>query len=318
MNIIIIFSILTGALITCFLYCGRYKFNIKIMTYYTLCLIFSFLLARFMHWYCHMEQYDSFLSAFFDYNTGSFILSVTILPIYIIAILFKKFHFIKSAYTLLDCISPAVCYIFAVCRLSCIFTLDCLGKYNFTNTIFSRFPFAIQNENGSYYFASFIISSFILFAATIYLIYNYVSKHRYIKGRTFHLFLVIWGCSEIFIDSTRYDASHLYFPTKLLADLNKGAGFIGFSQIVGAICCLLVMLYYSNKYFKNTSKRLEANDKYFYFLWFLFALGVIIAGTFEYVVQRHSSWFVYCYIGMFIGLLFMIYAIRAAINSQRA
>ncbi|MGN0347722.1 MAG: hypothetical protein ACI4DU_10620 [Lachnospiraceae bacterium] len=81
------------------------------------------------------------------------------------------------------------------------------------------------------------------------------------SGNTWRMFLVWYGAVEIAMDSTRYDASHLYFPGEALAGLNKAAGFMGLSQLLGAIFCIYGIIYFTVQMRKNKMNVADDVDK---------------------------------------------------------
>ena len=130
------------------------------------------------------------------------------------------------------------------------------------------------------------------------------------SGNTWRMFLVWYGAIEIAMDSTRYDASHLYFPGEALASLNKAAGFMGLSQLLGAIFCIYGIIYYTVQMRKSktdtdgaASKTDAANETdaelqkektvrlWLIVIWAVFVISLGVAGVSEYLVQRHSSQF---------------------------
>ena len=48
-----------------------------------LALLFSVPLCRAIHWYCHLEQYTSFIRAITDYSTGSYCLPGALLACFL-------------------------------------------------------------------------------------------------------------------------------------------------------------------------------------------------------------------------------------------
>lgn len=124
------------------------------------------------------------------------------------------------------------------------------------------------------------------------------------SGNTWRMFLVWYGAIEIAMDSTRYDASHLYFPGEALASLNKAAGFMGLSQLLGAIFCIYGIIYYTVQMRKSKTNTDGAANKtdaelqkektvrlWLIVIWAVFVISLGVAGVSEYLVQRHSSQF---------------------------
>ena len=92
-------------------------------------------------------------------------------------------------------------------------------------------PIIGSDGNAEYRFASFFVSFILFLASTVILIVYYLKKNDALfaqgvdknkadtlplgilksDGHTFRLFLMLFSAEEVIIDSTRYDASHLFF-----------------------------------------------------------------------------------------------------------
>ena len=131
-----------------------------------------------------------------------------------------------------------------------------------------------------------------------------------LKGHTFRFFLVLYGGMEVIMDSTRYDASHLYFPGQALASLNKGAGFMGLSQFFGALFIIYEFIYYLISSIKANGK-----SKKHILPWILFITGLILGAGSEYLVQRFTGMYLTWYLVMTLGILMMIASVMLLYNT---
>lgn len=300
-SLLILLALISGFIMTIFFYVGRAKLNKALIVFYPVAVCLSIVLSRFIHWYCNMEQYEGFITAMTDYSTGGYCISGILFAVLILVKLFYVSGIIKQTDLLLDSLAPALCFILSIIRLSDYFTSVCIGKYTIKSAAFCRLPFACIAPDGNYHMASYYISFLLLLILFIVLSFISISSKKLEKGLIFRLFLLFFGAFEIFIDSTRYDASHLFFPGKIMEPVNKGAGFIGLSQIVGAFLCLYFLIYYTKKYRKKNK-----NVKFVKIMWIIFFVGVIIGGVCEYAVQRMADTFVICYTFQLIGIITLI------------
>ena len=86
-----------------------------------LALLFSVPLCRFIHWYCHAEQYNGLFNALTDYSTGSYCLPGALLGTWLAAFLVRKLNFAPSTGALLDAAAPGMALAVAFIRLSALF-----------------------------------------------------------------------------------------------------------------------------------------------------------------------------------------------------
>ena len=109
-------------------------------------------------------------------------------------------------------------------------------------------------------------------------------------GNVARMFLLSYSAVEMVLDSTRYDSS--FFPFN---------SFISIAQVVGALCVLGILIYYSVHAVKARGLRF-----YHFALWFGFLLTLGAAGASEYMVQRHGSWYLGCYAVMGLSCYLMV------------
>lgn len=314
--IVILLSVVAGFMISMALYHGKKGSNRYVMAlYFPLALLLSLILGRILHWYCHIEQYASFSKALTDFSKGDFLIPGVLMAVWLVAFAVAPFTWSRSHLELLDVIAPGFTFTLAMIRLADSFTDACRGKMLVNNKAFQVLPFAVAVKdnagNVEYRFATFMISFLLLLIIMMLLLVFYVKDQKWEKkeplkayGNTFRMFLALYGGMEVVIDSTRYDAAHLYFPGEALANLNKGASFMGLSQFLGAIFFVYVITYYlamatkANKTFKKNIIPL-----------IMFIVGIGVGGVSEYLVQRYSGMYLLWYSTQTLGVLVVIASI---------
>ena len=156
----------------------------------------------------------------------------------------------------------------------------------------------MTNSSGGvdYRFATFFVQFIIMLLLTLWLVKFYGRRAGFPlrsgnrDGNVARMFLLSYSAVEIVLDSTRYDSS--FFPFN---------SFISIAQVVGALCVLGILIYYSVHAVKARGLRF-----YHFALWFGFLLTLGAAGASEYMVQRHGSWYLGCYAVMGLGCYLMV------------
>ena len=262
------------------------------LLFFALTVALSVPLCRALHWYCHTEQYDGFLSAVTDYSSGSFCLPGALLGVWLSALIVKKLGLVKSTARLLDAFAPGAALCAAFIRLSALFNTSCRGKIAVSVQAFQRLPFAsaVATASGGteYRFASFYAEFLLLLlTAAIVLRFFYRNRARPMKnggcdGHAARLFLLLYSAAELLIDSTRNDSSFL-----------KSNGFVSIVQIISAVCIAALLVYYS-----RNSIKADGFSRRCLVLWLFWLLGLAGTGASEYLVQRHGNWYLSCYVLM--------------------
>lgn len=264
---------------------------------FPIAVLFSVLLSRLLHWYCHTEQYAGFLSAMTDYGAGGYCLPGVLLGVALAALLVGKLHFAESSARLLDALSPGAALGIAMIRLSALFGNACRGKLLITRPQLQHLPIAapVIAASGAqeYRFASFFIEFLLLLPLALWLLRFYLRERRApmkrgsSAGAAAAMFLVFYSAIELVIDSTRYDSSFL-----------RSNGFVSLAQIVSAACILGVLIWYSRR-----SIRVHRLQLFHWLLWLLWLVGTAATGGLEYLVQRHGDWYLMCYSLMSVACL---------------
>ncbi len=262
-------------------------------------LFLSVLFCRFIHWYCHAEQYPGMFKAITDYSNGGYCLPGMFIGIFLAGIIVKSLHITRSASGLFDALAPGTALCIAFIRLSSLFNSSCRSTIIIQNTKFQHLPIgiAVPTSTGliEYRFATFFIQFLIMMLITVFLVVFYGRRNKVPmlwglqKGHTAIIFMALYGAVEVVLDSTRYDSS--FFR------LN---GFISLVQIVSALALLAALVYYS-----VASLKARGFKFYHVIIWLVFLGGLALVGYFEYLVQRHGNWYIKCYTVMSLGAVLM-------------
>lgn len=283
--------------------------------------LFSVFLCRVIHWYCHLEQYESFFRAMTDFSVGSYCLPGMLLGVALAAWLVKKLGLAKSTAKLLDALAPGEALCIAMIRLSALFNSSCRSKIIVTNPALQHLPLASELTSASgvveYRFATFFVQFLFMLVITGLLV-GFWAKRRNApmlgrekrQGHTARLFLVLYSAPELLFDSTRYDSSFFHFT--FLKQLNPYAGFVSLIQVIAAVTVLCVLIHYS-----KASVRARGLRLFHGLMWLLFAAAVAAVGASEYLVQRHGDWYMRCYAAMGAGCIAMIVSVWAMYLSCR-
>ena len=111
------------------------------------------------------------------------------------------------------------------------------------------------------------------------------------------IFLMIYGASQVVLDSTRYDS--LFF---------RSNGFVSVVQVLGAIGLALAIVAFSRRLVKNWGLRFWQ-----FLLWIPVVAGIGCGGFMEYYVQRRGNEAAFAYSvmsGCLIGVILLTLLIR--------
>lgn len=276
-----------------------------------LAVIFSVVLSRLIHWYCHIEQYPGLLGALTDYSAGGYCLPGAIVGTVLAALLVGRLGFTDNVARLLDAIAPGAALGIAFIRLSALFNYSCRGKITVKTPALQRLPLASPVYSGGltdYRFATFFVQ-FIIMLILFVLIFRFYLKHRNSPmkgdmsrdGHTAMVFLLYYSAIEVVMDSTRYDSSFLQFN-----------GFVSIVQIFAGVCILAIFVYYTVMAVRVNGKRFKQ-----ILLWVLFLIALGGAGYSEYMVQRHGDWYLGCYTAMSLCMVLLSSSVFSMYKSCR-
>lgn len=297
--VIITLGIVAGFCLSYALYTANGGRKAAMWVMLPIALFLSVLFCRFIHWYCHAEQYPGMIKAITDYSNGGYCLPGMFIGIFLAGLIVKALHLTDSASEIYDAMAPGTALTIALIRLSSLFNSSCRSTIIIKNPIFRHLPvgIAVPTSTGliEYRFATFFIQFILMMLMTGFITVLYCRRHKIPmrwgiqRGNIAIIFLALYGAVEVVLDSTRYDSS--FFR------LN---GFISLVQIVSAVCLLAALVYYS-----VASIKARGFKFYHVLIWLVFAGGLALVGYFEYLVQRHGDWYIKCYTVMSIGAVLM-------------
>lgn len=258
-------------------------------------MVLSLVFSRFFHWYCQSDSYQSFSAAMTDYTAGGYALIGVFLGCFLAAGLTRIVCLHRNLPEMLDAMSIAGCAGIAVGRLSSLFNASDRGQ---VLTGFRSLPIAYPVNNVvsgavEYRLATFALQSMVALALFLGLTVFYCKGQKRGKlkdGDTCLVFLLLYGASQVVLDSTRYDS--LFF---------RSNGFVSVVQVLGALALVLAVILFSRRMVKARGFR-----AWQILLWLLIALAIAGAGYMEYYVQRWGSKALFAYSVMSACLLFVI------------
>lgn len=258
-------------------------------------MMLSLLFSRFLHWYCRADSYLSLSTAITDYSEGGFALLGAFAGCALTALILRILRVSASMGHMLDSMSLAGAAGIAVGRLASFFDSSDRGPIVQT---FRGLPwvYPITNQISGkveYRFATFLIQSLIAGAIFLILTLYYLrsrKKEKLPEGDTCVLFLMLYGASQVVLDSTRYDS--LFF---------RSNGFVSIVQVMGALAIGLAVVFFSVRMVKKTGLRL-----WNFCVWIAIAGLLGLAGYMEYHVQRHGNEAFFAYSVMSTCLILII------------
>ena len=204
---------------------------------------------------------------------------------------------------MLDAMSVSGCAGIAVGRLASLFNSSDRGQ---VLANFKSLPIAYSVTNAvsgavEYRLATFMLQSLValLLFAGLSLFYIRGNRRGRLKdGDTCLIFLMIYGASQVVLDSTRYDS--LFF---------RSNGFVSVVQVLGALGLALAIILFSRRMVKAWGLRFWQ-----FLLWIPIAAGIGCGGFMEYYVQRRGNEAVFAYSvmsGCLAGVILLTLLIRA-------
>ena len=234
--------------------------------------------ARFFHWYCRADSYDGFLAAMTDYTSGGYALMGVFLGCFLTAWLLRLIRLSRSLPEMLDCMAISGCAGIAVGRLASLFNSSDRGQ---VLANLKSLPFAYPVTNAvsgavEYRLATFMLQSLVALLLFVGLTVFYLrgqKKGDLKDGDTSLIFLLIYGASQVVLDSTRYDS--LFF---------RSNGFVSVVQVLGALGLGLAIFLFSRRMVKAYGLKFWQ-----FLLWIPMVAGIGCGGFMEYYVQRRGN-----------------------------
>ncbi len=298
--VVITLGIAAGLCLSLALYPMDHRHNTAVWVFFPIALTLSVLLSRLIHWYSHIEQYDSLLASLTDYSSGGYCIQGIILGVLFAALIVSLLRLTPTRGELLDAVSPGLALALAFIRLSSLFNTNCRARIVIANSAYQHLPFAVSwtdaAGNVEFRLATFFLE-FIAFLIITVILCGFFFRRRSEplwegarnEGNVWRLFLVLVGVVEIIADSTRYDSALMHFF--LIKRLNPYASFISIAQVFSAFCILFVFVRYM-----KISVRVNGWSWYHFLAILLFIGSLVGIGFFgEYRVQRTAQ-YVRCYI----------------------
>ncbi len=265
-------------------------------------LVLALVFARLLHWYCRTDGYESFRAAMTDYSTGGYALSGAFFGCAAAAVLLRILGISKNLPQMLDCMAMGGCAGIGVGRLSFFFNngdrgmiLESLRGLPMVSPVINPVSGAEEYRLATFFLQA--IAAAVVFAA---LLLFWMTGRRRIPGRDGEiclLFLLLYGATQVLLDSTRYDS--LYF---------RSNGFVSVVQVLGALAMGLAVLVFSVRLVRGRGWR-----HWYLALWSLLAGLFGLGGYMEYYVQRrgHEAAFAYSVMGAaLMGIVVLTLVIR--------
>ena len=220
-------------------YLRRSGNGVAAVLYVPMAMILSLVLARFIHWYCRTDSYDSLMAAMTNYSRGGFALMGVVFGCTIVACVLRLVGIVPNLPQLFDCLALGGAAGIAVGRLACLFTSADRGDIIEGITSLPLVYPAANAVTGEpeCRLATFMLQAIITGCIFLVLAAFYLrgQKKRNLRdGDTCLLFLLTYGASQIVLDSTRYDSLFM-----------RSNGFISLVQILGLIFLLIPIILFS-------------------------------------------------------------------------
>lgn len=308
-SLILALGLAAGLCLSLALYPRYNRHSAALWVFFPFALLLGLFCARVVYWFCHLEQFSSFWQALIEYNVGGYALFGVILGVWAAALIVRRLGLVQRMGRLLDAVAPGLCLSFAFIRLSALWGGACRSRITVPEGFFRRLPFAVPGADasgaGGWPLAVFFYSFVLLLVVTLLLVRFYLRYRRCPmvdgsrpNGNVFRLFLLLWGLTEIVIDSLRYDSCFMHFIW--LKQLNPYASFVSLGQIFAAMTILAVLI-------RFTTVRVRGHRGGFGLVlaWLLYLASLVGVGYFgEYKVQRSAN-YALCYPIQIVSLLVM-------------
>ena len=269
-------------------------------------MVFSGVLARFIHWYCRTDSYSDFAAAMSDYSWGGYALMGVFVGCLITAALLRVVQISKNLPEMLDAMVIGGGVGIAVGRLSSFFNASDRGllmnekiglpfAYEVTNSVSG----VVENRLATFMLQA-IVAAVLVAALMGYMGVCKLRKKELIKGDICLMFLTVYGASQILLDSTRYDSLFM-----------RSNGFISIVQILSLVGVVVPLVVFSVRMVKNRGL------KFYQFLLWLGNLAMMGgAGYMEYYVQRHGDQaaFAYSVMGACLAVICLLVLVIRAVS----
>lgn len=262
---------------------------------------FSLLGARLVHWYCFPGYYPSLAEALKNLSTGEFALIGVFGGCLLAALVTRILFFHRNLPVMLDCMCLAGAAGIAVGRLASLFDSSDRGQILAQiRTMPWAYPVvnAVSGEM-EYRLATFMLQAMVCGGIfLVLLVFHLTGKKPGRKdGDTALLFALLYGASQVVLDSTRYDS--IYF---------RSNGFVSIVQVVSAVALGIAVVVFSVRMVRSRGFRW-----WYLALWTVLAALIGVSGYMEYHVQRHGQEALFAYSvmsGCLVGVVILAVVIR--------
>lgn len=238
------------------------------------------LFGRLLYWNCRADSFETLVQALTTPAAGCFALAGGFFGCTVSAAVVNRRN--PELLPMLDCMSIAGCAAIALGRLGNFFTAADRGQIA-ADLTWLPWAYPVQNSASGlpeYRFATFLFQALVCLVLLAVLLWLFFSpKQRYTNGDLTALFLLVYGASQVLLDSTRYDSLYL-----------RSNGFVSMVQILAAVALAGGIGYFSWRGVKTGGVR-----RWMIPVWVLIAGFFGCAGYMEYYVQRHGRLSFFCY-----------------------
>ena len=240
-----------------------------------LAVFLSLVLSRLVFWYCRADSFRSLGQALTTPSSGSLALAGAFLGCSLAALVLVRFAGVTLK--LLDCMSVAGSCAICLGRLGNFFTSADRGQI-LTEMTFLPWSYPVVNATSGeleYRLATFLFQSIIaglLFIVLSCLFFSPRTRKYLSDGKLTLLFAMVYGASQVILDSTRYDSLYL-----------RSNGFVSMVQILAAVALGVSIILCAIGAAKTKGLR-----KWMILVWVVIAGLFGGAGYMEYYVQRHG------------------------------
>lgn len=290
-SIIMAFAILAGIVLFWAVFVRRSENAAGAAVLCPLAIVVSFWFARLIHWYFRADSYDGFFSAMTDFSGYGYALSGAFFGCILSAVVLRFLGILKELPLTLDCMSIGGSAAIAVGRLACFYTAENRGDIIHGMTELP-FVYPVMNMTSGaveYRLATFLFQSVAAAMIFVVLLSLFLRNAGHRDGDIALLFLLLYGATQIVLDSMRYDALRL-----------RSNGFISVVQVLCAAAMVLSLVLISVRLCRSRGWKGS-----YVLLWVLVVAGMGGAAYMEYHVQRHGDQAVFAYsiMGACLGLV---------------
>lgn len=230
--------------------------------------VLSLPMSRLVYWYGRPDSFDSLTRALTTSSTEDFALAGVFAGCILAALLLGGQGGRKK---MLDCMCVAGCGAISLGRLGCFFTATDRGQI-MTRLTGLPWAYPVTNASGQleYRFATFLVQSAVAAALAVFLAVVFIRKKR--PGDVTVLFVLVYGASQVILDSTRYDSLYLH-----------SNGFVSLVQLFAAVALTLVLMLLCVR-----TVKIHGWKNWMIPLWISLIALLGGAGYMEYYVQRHG------------------------------